>query len=86
MGWAGLKNGELFVLAEGQIDVFVTSDQNIPHQQSLKGRPFALLVLVAHDNQLETLAPLLRAAEAAVAHALPGEVIYVGEGARPQQT
>jgi hypothetical protein len=78
MGWAGLKNGPLFALVEGQFDVFITSDQNIPHQQNIQGRSFVVLILVAPDNRLETLAPLMPAAAAALATAQPGAVIQVG--------
>lgn len=37
-GWKGIKNGELLRLAEGQFDLFLTSDQNIRYQQNLGGR------------------------------------------------
>jgi len=30
-GWGGIKNGDLLRLAEGEFDMFVTSDQNILH-------------------------------------------------------
>ena len=38
MGWTGLKNGELLVLAERQFDVFITADQQLRYQQNLAGR------------------------------------------------
>jgi hypothetical protein len=28
-GWGGIKNGDLLRLAEGEFDLFITSDQNI---------------------------------------------------------
>ena len=28
-GWGGIKNGELLRLAEGEFDLFITSDQGI---------------------------------------------------------
>lgn len=31
-GWGGIKNGDLLQLAEGEFDVFITSDQNIRYQ------------------------------------------------------
>ncbi len=41
-----LENGELLIAAEAsKFDVIVTSDQNIRHQQNLRGRKLALVVL-----------------------------------------
>ena len=47
MGWPDqLENGELLAAAEeAAFDVMVTSDQNIRHQQNLKGWRLALVVL-----------------------------------------
>jgi hypothetical protein len=45
-GWSTKRNGELPALAEhAGIDVFVTTDQNLPHQQNLEGRKLAVLIL-----------------------------------------
>jgi hypothetical protein len=44
-GWAGIKNGELLKLAEGQFDLFITSDQSLRYQQNLTGRKIAILQL-----------------------------------------
>jgi hypothetical protein len=45
LGWSRLTNGELLAAAEGRFDVFVTTDKNLRHQQSLSGRKLAVLVL-----------------------------------------
>lgn len=45
MGWSALSNGDLLDAAEGQFDVFVTTDQNLRYQQNLAGRQLAILVL-----------------------------------------
>ena len=45
MGWAQLSNGALLLAAEKAFDVFVTTDQNLRHQQNLSGRRLAILVL-----------------------------------------
>lgn len=45
MGWAQLKNGELLKTAEGDFEVFITTDQNLRYQQNLTGRRLAILVL-----------------------------------------
>jgi len=45
LGWSDLKNGDLLQAAEGRYEVFVTTDKNLRHQQSLTGRQLAILVL-----------------------------------------
>jgi hypothetical protein len=45
-GWEKLANGELLRAAEtAGFDIMVTADQNIAHQQNLKNRRIALVVL-----------------------------------------
>ena len=47
MGWSSLSNGDLLDSASGQsFDVFVTTDQNLRHQQNLTGRSLSILVLM----------------------------------------
>ena len=48
-GWGGIKNGDLLRLAEGEFDLFITSDQNIRYQQNLAGRQVAILELSTND-------------------------------------
>ncbi|MCM3900687.1 MAG: DUF5615 family PIN-like protein [Pyrinomonadaceae bacterium] len=48
-GWGGIKNGDLLQRAEGQFDLFITSDQNIRYQQNLAGRHIAILELSTND-------------------------------------
>jgi hypothetical protein len=46
MGWATLENGNLLTAAElGGFDVLITSDQNLPYQQSFTTRRIAVLIL-----------------------------------------
>ena len=45
MGWAKLSNGDLLAAAEKSFDAFITTDQNLRHQQNLAGRRLAILVL-----------------------------------------
>ena len=45
LGWAALANGDLLDAAERSFDVLVTTDQNLPHQQNLKGRRLAIVIL-----------------------------------------
>src|SRR5580704_18238771 len=45
-GWDTLTNGELLTEAErAGFDVLLTADKNILHQQNLKGRKIAIVVL-----------------------------------------
>src|SRR5262245_24498063 len=44
-GWAELDNGDLLRAAENEFQAFITTDQNLRHQQNLAGRRLAILVL-----------------------------------------
>jgi hypothetical protein len=55
IGWSGKKNGELIRLAEGRFDSFITVDQNLSYQQNLKNSKIAVLLVIAQDNQYETI-------------------------------
>ena len=58
-GWSGMKNGELLRVAEHEFDVWVTADQNIEYQQNLNRFNIAVIVLVAPNNRLGTLLPMI---------------------------
>jgi hypothetical protein len=45
MGWSVLSNGVLLRTAEGRFDAFITTGQNLRHQQNLSGMRLAILVL-----------------------------------------
>ena len=45
----GIKNGDLLQRAEGEFDLFITSDQNLRYQQNLTGRRIAILELSTND-------------------------------------
>lgn len=62
MGWAGLSNGDLLARAEGEFDVFVTTDRNLAFQQALPRFRVAVIVLKAPSNRLadlQSLVPML---------------------------
>ena len=42
-GWAGIKNGQLLLLAEQNFDVFLTADKNLRYQQNLAERKIAVI-------------------------------------------
>ena len=46
MGWSRTRNGDLLRLAAQQMfEVFITTDQNLKHQQNLANRKIAIVVL-----------------------------------------
>ena len=62
-GWGGIKNGELLQRAEGEFDLFVTSDQNIHYQQNLRGRRIAILELSTNDiSRIQAASTLIQEA------------------------
>lgn len=58
MGWAGVKDGQLLLLAEAEFDVFITVDRNLSFQQNLSQFDVAVIVLQALSNRLADLKPL----------------------------
>ena len=78
MGWAGIKNGALLRLADGQFDALLTVDQGIGHSQNLSGLGICVVVMMAPSNDVDDLRPLLPAVEQTLASARPGEIIHVG--------
>ena len=66
-GWGGIKNGDLLQRAEGEFDLFITSDQNIRYQQNLAGRRIAILELSTNDiSRIEAASILIEAALATI--------------------
>jgi hypothetical protein len=60
-GWTGIKNGALLRLADEDFDVFITSDQNLKHQQNLANRQIAIIQLPTNQIPLVTeLAPQIQ--------------------------
>ena len=70
-GWGGIKNGRLLQLAEGEFNLFITSDQNLRYQQNLSGRSIAILELSTNKlHRVEAAADLIQTAITAIK---PGE-------------
>lgn len=70
-GWDTLSNGELLTVAEAAgFEVFVTTDKNVRHQQNLKGRKIAIVVL--GQGLWRLIKPSLAEVAAAVNAATPG--------------
>ena len=75
MGWNGITNGRLLQLISGQFNLFITVDTKMPHQQNLKGLPFAIFFLAIADNNFSSYTPLLPLLEMNIPSALPGQII-----------
>ena len=70
MGWAGLSNGELLRVAEESgIEVLLTGDKTLSHEQNLVGRRIAVVALSAVELPI-------------IAHNLP-EIIGAIDNAAP---
>jgi hypothetical protein len=80
MQWGGIKNGALLQLIEQhRFDVFLTGDKNMPNQQQLAGRAFAVLIMSAINWPV--IKPHLAKIVAAIDAATPGAVHTVECGA-----
>ena len=77
MGWAGTENGDLLPLIELQFDAFITIDGNMRYQQNMTGRSFALIVLVAPDNTIETLLPLMPQVLVMLPSVVPAQIVKI---------
>lgn len=78
MGWGGVKNGALLVLAAKEFDAFLTVDKNLPYQQNVAHLPVAVIVLEAYSNELGALLPLVQNLEQALGNLQPCTFIRVG--------
>jgi hypothetical protein len=77
-GWSGVKNGKLLALAAERFDVFVTADRNLQYQQNMAALPLSVVVLVAYNNRLPTLLPLIPELLACLAKLPPNSLVRVG--------
>ena len=78
IGWAGLKNGELLRQASAKFDVLITGDQNLEYQQNTSRLPIAVVVLIAMNNRIETLRPLVAELLPVLARIGPSQLVRVG--------
>jgi hypothetical protein len=72
--WNGLQDGPLLDAIAGEIDVLITADKGLRYQQRLQGRSFAVIVLRARTNRLDSLQPLVPALLQILSEVKPGEV------------
>ncbi len=78
MGWAGIKNGALLKLADGQFDALLTVDQGIEYQQNLSGLTISVIVMLAASNDVDDLRQLLPGVEQALTGLRAGAISRVG--------
>ena len=76
-GWAGVKNGELLLLAAKRLDVVLTVDRNLEYQQSFVGAEVAVVVIHAPSNDIAALQPLMPKVLEAIPKAPRGKVTNV---------
>ena len=77
-GWAGLKNGELLRRASGKFNVLITGDQNMEYQQNPANLPMPVVVLIAMNNRIETLRPLVPELLQVLSRIGSGQLVRVG--------
>ena len=78
-GWSSVKNGELLRRAAAAgFDVFLAPDRKLEYQQHMPRVGVAVIVLRAHTNRLEDIAPLVPALLDALPAARVGTVTHVG--------
>ena len=77
LNWAGIKNGDLRILAAKDFDVFVTVDRNLSFQQNLPKFDVAVILLHAKTNTLQDLRALVPQIIAAASKAKKGEVTHI---------
>ncbi len=76
-GWSGFKNGVLLAIAAVEFDIFLTVDQNLTFQQNLKSFDIGIILMVARNNRLKTLLPLMTEVRAAIGQLKAREIVRV---------
>ena len=76
-GWKGRENGELLRTAEMEFDVFLTTDQGIPHQQNLSQIELGIVILRSRSNRFADLVPLMGPVNERIRELEEGDVIEV---------
>ena len=77
MGWASKRNGDLLRVAEQEFDLFLTVDQKLQDQQNLSVFSIAVIVLVAPNNTLAALQPLMPKVLESLSSAKPGHALVI---------
>ena len=75
--WGGLKNGKLLTKAQMAYDVFITCDQNLPHQQHVSSYEIGIVILIGPRNRRQDLEPLVPEAVQRLNELSEGDVLEV---------
>jgi len=67
----------LLKLASESFDAFITIDQNLTSQQNLQQIDLMIIFLIAQDNRLDTLKPLMIEVNQALESLNQGDIIYI---------
>jgi len=78
-GWAGIKNGDLLVLAGKEFDAFITVDRKLATQHDLTKIKMPALLLRARTNRLEDIRPLAAELLHKLADAKSGAQTVIGK-------
>jgi hypothetical protein len=79
VGLAGRKNGELLALAEAAgFEAFLTIDRGIEHEQNLRGRSIAVVLIRAKSSRLSDLQPTASDILRVLDSIHSGELVRVG--------
>jgi hypothetical protein len=65
-------------MASSEFDVLLTGDKNLEFQQNPASLPIAVIVLLAVNNRIETLRPLIPDVLQALKTIRPGALVHVG--------
>jgi hypothetical protein len=77
-GWAGKKNGELLKLMLGDgLDVLLTVDKSLKHQQNIKGSGIAVVLMRPRKSTIAELLTLVPAVLSALGRIKPGDFLEI---------
>lgn len=65
-------------LAAAEFEAFITVDRNLPFQQNVSTLSIAVVILIAHSNELQALLPLVPRLEEALATLQPRSLVQIG--------
>ena len=86
LDWTGLRTGLLLGrMVEDGIDVLVTADHNVEHQQNLARFAVGLVVFVSLSNSPDDLVPLGSRIAEAVSMVQPGLAVHVAANPPPRR-
>jgi predicted nuclease of predicted toxin-antitoxin system len=76
-GFKGLKNGRLLREANGDYNVLITVDRNIPAQQNFSTLKIAIIIIYAKSNRYQDLIPFIPQILSSLVNISPGSVVRI---------